>query len=202
MDLKFDSELVDVGALSPHPRNPRRGDVEAIKRSIQAHGFIGSIVCDQDGVVVVGNHRLEAAKELGMKKVPTVRVTMTEEQALGLLLDDNRTSDLGDYDDDILYGILQGVGGTDLYDDKALEAVQVESLAGTGEAVGLDEDATPESRAAARAESGIRVMRLTWTEDDYKEVVGKLIHCGRERGDESLEETVSGLLEAACKELK
>ena len=51
-------ELVAPRALRPHPRNPRRGDVDAIEESIAENGFYGCVVAQRStGYILAGNHR-------------------------------------------------------------------------------------------------------------------------------------------------
>lgn len=107
-------EDVEVNRLSRHPLNPREGDIGAIAASIQQNGWFGTVVAQRStGQVIAGNHRLEAAKILGFKSVPVYWVDCDDEQALRMLLADNRTSDLASYDIDQLSEILVGLIETD-----------------------------------------------------------------------------------------
>ena len=64
-------EMVPVGRLKVHPRNPRQGDVGAICESIQTNQFFGALVVQRSTChVLAGNHRLLAAKQIGMVEVP------------------------------------------------------------------------------------------------------------------------------------
>ena len=99
-------EEVALERLHEHPANPRQGDTGAIVESIKAHGWFGALVVNRDGTVLCGNHRLKAARELGMAKVPVFRVDVNDETALRILLADNRTSDLASWDDGALAGLL------------------------------------------------------------------------------------------------
>ena len=104
---------VSPDELTPHPDNPRRGDVDAIARSIGQNKFFGAIVVQKStGFILAGNHRNEAAKQLGFKKVPVMYVNVDDEHALRILAVDNRTSDLASYDDETLAALLQKILGT------------------------------------------------------------------------------------------
>ena len=112
--LNQKSELVAVGKLKEHPRNPRKGNLAAVIESIRANGFYGVIVAQRStSYVLAGNHRLMAARELGFDKVPVVWVDVDDDQALRILLADNRTSDLAEYNDQILAELLEELAGTD-----------------------------------------------------------------------------------------
>jgi ParB-like chromosome segregation protein Spo0J len=119
-----------VADLVEHPANPRRGDVEAIAASIDANGFYGAIVVQEStGLVLAGNHRLRAARRQGLDVVPVAVIDVDDERAKRILLADNRTSDLGAYDDELLRTLLEelaaeadGLTGTG-YDDADLTAM-------------------------------------------------------------------------------
>ena len=114
-------EQVAVEKLTPHPRNPRKGDVEAIRQSIVVNGFYGVLVAQRSTRhILVGNHRYQAAVQAGIERVPVVWVDVDDEAALRILLADNRTNDLATYDDKELGALLEELLGTDL------------GLAGTG----------------------------------------------------------------------
>jgi hypothetical protein len=119
-------ERVAIDELQPHPQNPRRGNVAAIEESIKAHGFVAPIVAQAGtGRIIIGRHRWTAAKNLGLRDVPVIWLDVDNEQALRLLLADNRTSDLSGYDDDHLLQTLRDIGnlqGT-LFDQDALETL-------------------------------------------------------------------------------
>ena len=107
-------ERVSCESLTPHPRNPNRGNVEAVRASIRANGFYGTItVQESTGFVVAGNHRLEAAILEGIGEVDAAFVAVGDEEALRILLVDNRSSDLADYDASELTAILMELDETD-----------------------------------------------------------------------------------------
>jgi len=94
------------------------------------------------GVVIAGNHQLEAARQLGWKKIAVVWTTDDELTAKAFAIADNRTSDLAVYDDQALGELLADL----VADDQGLL-----------EASGWDRDAVAElladiDRASAEAE--------------------------------------------------
>ena len=102
---------VSVQALKTHPANPRRGDLRAIAQSIKAHGFYGSLVVNKrTHHILAGNHRYIAAVELGFSTVPVTWVDIDEAQELRILAADNRTSELGTFDDELLSSLLESIG--------------------------------------------------------------------------------------------
>jgi hypothetical protein len=104
------TELVSVDKLKPHPKNPRQGDVGAIHVSIEANGFYGSVIAQKStGHILAGNHRFLAAKHANAEKVPVTWVDVSDEEAVRILLADNRTNDLATYNEDALAELLEGL---------------------------------------------------------------------------------------------
>lgn len=120
---------VAVADLKPHPQNPNEGDVGAVYQSIEANGFYGALIVQEStGHVLAGNHRLKAAKDAGLAKVPVIYVDVSDEQALRILLADNRTAALATQDEALLRDLLVslheagGLDGTG-YDGDDLDAL-------------------------------------------------------------------------------
>lgn len=104
----------DIDNVQPHPYNPRNGDVEAIVESISVNGFIAPIVAQRStGYIIAGNHRYFALKEMGSEQIPVIWVDVDDIAAKRYLLADNRTSDLGQYDNGVLAQILQELNEDD-----------------------------------------------------------------------------------------
>lgn len=103
-------ELVRVERLLPHPENPRKGDVDAIGKSVEANGFYGAVVAQRSsGHILAGNHRFLAAKASGGAEVPVIWVDCDDKTARRILLADNRTNDLASYNDEALSALLESV---------------------------------------------------------------------------------------------
>lgn len=102
---------VPIDELIPHPNNPRRGNLEVIKASIQKNGFYGAVVAQKSSRrILVGNHRWQAAKELKHKTVPVIWVDVDDATALRILLVDNRANDLADDNTHDLALMLERLG--------------------------------------------------------------------------------------------
>lgn len=102
-DFKLEIVYLPVDALVEYEGNARKHtpqDVEAIKRSIKQFGFDDPIgVWSEKNVIVEGHGRLQAAKELGMDKVPCIRLDhLTEEQRRAYGLAHNKTAELSSWD--------------------------------------------------------------------------------------------------------
>jgi len=105
---------VDINTVKPHAKNVRHGDIGAISESLKAHGQYKPIVVDRrTNEILAGNHTWKAAKALGWKQIAVGFVeTKDEEEALRILLADNRTTDLSAYDDDGLAELLKSLSGS------------------------------------------------------------------------------------------
>jgi ParB-like chromosome segregation protein Spo0J len=99
---------VSIGSVHPHPRNVRQGDIGAIIESLTKHGQYRPIVVHKaTGDILAGNHTYAAATALGWKDIAVTMVDCDEEQALRILLTDNRANDLASYDDNALADLLK-----------------------------------------------------------------------------------------------
>lgn len=117
----IEAEEVAIGAVRPHPANPRIGDVAAIKESLLWHGQYRTIVVQRStGYVLAGNHTWRAAKELGWATIKVGYIDCDAVTATRILLVDNRDGDLARYDDVQLLNVLNEL------------AVTPEQLMGTG----------------------------------------------------------------------
>lgn len=162
---------VPVADLKPYNGNPRRGNVELIKESLQAHGQYRPIVARRDtSEVLAGNHTLYAARELGWESIAATFVDVDDEQAARIVLMDNRAADQGTYDQDALLQIL-----------KELEATEA-GLSGSGY---LDDDlddllaALSESEPTNSAGSDSSDHENAWESTDLKEYADRYEEQGR-----------------------
>jgi len=82
LEVKVPSaEFVPVEALKIDNQNPNRLSprrFEALKKSIQRFGFVVPIITNRNLLVADGEHRLKAAKALGMRQVSVVRLPVHE----------------------------------------------------------------------------------------------------------------------------
>jgi site-specific DNA-methyltransferase (adenine-specific) len=114
------SLVVPIDSVELHPRNPRQGDVAAIAASLARFGLQKPVVVQRStGYVVAGNHVLRAALSLGWTEIAANVEDLDDAEAIAFMLADNRTADLGGYDDTMLAAILA-------------EQQEVDNLAATG----------------------------------------------------------------------
>lgn len=99
-------KMTKLSEIRPYDRNPRiipQAAVDAVAKSIAAFGFRQPIVVDGDGVILAGHTRYKAAQQLGLDVVPVVWQTdITEIQARGYRIADNKTAEIAAWDRDAL----------------------------------------------------------------------------------------------------
>jgi ParB-like chromosome segregation protein Spo0J len=94
-----------LSTIRPYDNNPRINDaaVDAVAASIQEFGFLQPIVVDEEGVIIVGHTRYQAALKLGLETVPVhVARGLTPAQAKMYRIADNQTATLSRWNDDRL----------------------------------------------------------------------------------------------------
>lgn len=105
--------LVAISELEPFPNNPRRGNTGAVAESLRRFGQVKPVVVD--GRRIVAGHTLvRAAESEGWTHVSfTENAFGSEEEQRAYLLADNRSSDLGTYDDRLLRDQLRALSDTE-----------------------------------------------------------------------------------------
>lgn len=101
MELKI--EYLNVDQLTPYENNTRRHapeDIEQIRKSIEQNGFNDPIgIWGKENIIVEGHGRLLAAQEMGLEKVPCIRLDhLTDTQRRDYAIWHNRTAELSGWD--------------------------------------------------------------------------------------------------------
>jgi DNA modification methylase len=99
-------EMRATKSLRTNPRNARvhsKKQIRQIANSIRATGFIGTIIIDEDNMLVAGHGRLMAAELLGMDRVPTLKVVgLSDAQKRTFILADNKIGENAGWDRELL----------------------------------------------------------------------------------------------------
>lgn len=97
---------VEIAALKPYERNAKRhgaGQLAKLERSIRELGFLSPCLIDKNHNVIAGHGRIQAAAAAGLTKVPCVFVEgLTDAERRRYIIEDNRISEFGDWDMDVL----------------------------------------------------------------------------------------------------
>lgn len=101
------TETVPINDITPHPTNPREGDIGAVAQSLENNGQYKPITVNRTtGHIIKGNHTYMAARSLGWNKISVHWIDVTLEEETKILLIDNRTADLATYNTDALKNLL------------------------------------------------------------------------------------------------
>lgn len=150
MELKI--EYVDIDTIEPYEKNARahgKNDVKAIIKSIKEFGFNDPIGVWHNSIVE-GHGRLLAAKEIGMSKVPIIRLDeLTDEQRRAYMLAHNKTAELSDWDYDVLASELKDIADIDMSEF----GFDLNSLKDEDELI-TEQDEVPEPPEEPRAKLG------------------------------------------------
>jgi hypothetical protein len=94
--------MVPIDSLKPYENNAKihgPEQIEQLRRSLREFGFVSPVLIDEEGNLIAGHGRVEAARAEGMKEVPCVLVSnLTEEQRRAYILADNRLTEAGEWD--------------------------------------------------------------------------------------------------------
>jgi ParB-like chromosome segregation protein Spo0J len=105
-DLSLSVEYRPIAELRPAARNARthsKKQLHQIAASIRQFGFTTPVLVDESGRIMAGHGRVEAAKTLGLDRVPTIRLDhMSEAQKRAYAILDNRLAELAGWDRDLL----------------------------------------------------------------------------------------------------
>ncbi len=99
-------EYRDLLQLKPRDRNPRTHSpqqIDQIAHSIERFGFTNPVLIDDLDGIIAGHGRADAARQLGMTEVPTVRLShMSEAEIRAYVIADNRLAENAGWDRELL----------------------------------------------------------------------------------------------------
>jgi len=96
----------DPKALRPREKSPRKHpkhQIEQLKRSITEFGFVRPVLLDGSDGIIAGHGSVQAAIELGMTDIPTVRVDhLSPDQVRAYVIADNKLAENAGWDRELL----------------------------------------------------------------------------------------------------
>lgn len=147
-------QLKPLGWFKPNPRNARtheKSQVEALAKSLNAHGMPIPIFALGSGLILAGHGRVAAAELAGWTEAPALIAPRhwSEEQARAYMLADNKIASLAGWDDERLREELTALDGyvTGFSDAEVMALLKRERD-------GKDAEAAPEPPASPRSERG------------------------------------------------
>ena len=106
MDHPIGVECLAITSLKPSPRNARthsKAQIKQLAASIEEFGFTNPVLIDETKTILAGHGRVEAAKQLGLKEVPVIRIEhMTAEQKRAYVIADNQLALNAGWDESLL----------------------------------------------------------------------------------------------------
>ena len=153
----------EVASLRPYGRNARthsRKQVQQIAASIERFGFTNPVLVSEEGEIIAGHGRVEAAKLLGMKTVPTLALShLSETERRAYILADNKLALNAGWDREILAIELQALVDLDFdLDLSGFSLAEVDLV--LDEAGEADPDGTDAAEDLVPQRSGLPVTRM------------------------------------------
>jgi len=94
---------MEITKIIPYINNPRKNlNINKVASSIKEFGFQQPIVIDEENIIIVGHTRFEAAKKLGLEKVPVTIAKLSKNQAKAYRIADNRLNQDASWDTKLL----------------------------------------------------------------------------------------------------
>jgi ParB-like chromosome segregation protein Spo0J len=160
------------------PRNPKDHDIGALTESYDQFGYVAPILVNRsNGTILAGHGRLDAlwdgftngqpppmrigVDDQGEWLVPVVMVDLNPDQHEAYLVADNRHTELGGWQQDLLYNVLRDLAQTDQLPGTGYDGDDVDNLAFLyGELAGATRPALPppEQGVAGEDERTLRVV--------------------------------------------
>jgi len=193
--------IVDIDSVQAHEKNVRQGDIGAISESLKAHGQYRPIVVDRrTNKILAGNHTWKAAKALGWKQISVGFVeTKDDNEALRILLADNKANDLATYDETELIGLLKEIADTSegllgtLFDGNDLDDLVFASEYTHGNTQQGTATATDTEEYFSK---GIRSLILVFEQDVHTDLIKKLEVICQKLSIDNHSEAVKHLIES------
>lgn len=141
---------VPLDHLKPHKNNPRthsKKQVEQIAASMKEFGWTNPILIDDEHNIIAGHGRLDAAKLIGLEKVPVIKLShLSETQKKAYIIADNKLAENAGWDIELLEIEIQDIAELDIDYDLTLtgfETSEIDVLLDTEEE-NLEEPKIPE----------------------------------------------------------
>src|SRR5450759_1990764 len=119
----------EIKNLVPYAMNSRihsQRQIRQIADSIRTFGFTNPVLVNRSRMIVAGHGRVQAAKLLAIRKVPTICLdSLTEDQVRAYILADNKLAEKAGWDHSILAIELQHLSSLDLDFDVSVTGFEV-----------------------------------------------------------------------------
>lgn len=153
-----------VDELTTCPRNARthsRKQLRQIANSIERFGFTNPVLIDDEGQILAGHGRVEAAKLIGMKRVPTLTLShLSPAERRAYMLADNKLALNAGWDPELLAEELQLLIDEEFdldltgFSRAEIDLILDDAREASPETRDAPEDAVPEPSAVAVSQRG------------------------------------------------
>lgn len=168
-------EFWPVAKLQPYERNPRIHSDEQISQiaaSFIRFGMVMPILVDSEAGVIAGHGRLEAAKLVGLKKVPVVILdNLTDEEKRAYVIADNKLAENASWDKELLGEEIEALMAKE-FDIELVgfskdEIDQLLNEAREDLSDGFDDEKTEETQEESDTQCVIGSYRIPISREDY-----------------------------------
>ncbi|KCZ53640.1 hypothetical protein HY29_16605 [Hyphomonas beringensis] len=192
-EFQLKIQYVEIGKLVPyvrHARTHKPKQIDQIASAIRQFGFTNPILIGDDGEIIAGHGRVLAAKQLGMREIPTVCLShLSPEERQAYRIADNRLAERAGWDEGLLAIELASLAQLDVnfeLEITGFDTAEIDLLLDTSAAERDEADAIPEPVAgpAITRSGNVWVLgkhRLLCGDATDPEAYGRLL--GNERAD-------------------
>jgi hypothetical protein len=154
------AEWVDIALLTPWSANPRKNEaaVPEVMASIRRFGFASPIIARKaDGEVIAGHTRLEAARRLGLDRVPVRYMDLDPADAHLLAIADNKLGEIAEWDEQALADILREIDVGEATEGLGFDEGELRELLGaiTDDGESSSDEKTEESKYTRKIQAPI-----------------------------------------------
>jgi len=192
--------LVPIATLEPFPNNPRVGDIDAIAAALDRFGQLKPIVIDGNRIVA-GHHLTKGAEKLGWTHVAAAHNEFADEdEARAFLLADNRTSEIGHFDTELLVGHLRDLEEIGKLEGTGYSNADFDWYMAQMEEIGKVDLGTEIDPIAVevRSPDAIKEIVLFYSEEQHAQVALWLQQIAEANRTSGVSETVYSALEIAA----
>jgi DNA modification methylase len=166
----------DIKNLVPYSRNSRTHSARQIRQiadSIRTFGFTNPVLINRSRMIVAGHGRVQAAKLLAIRKVPTICLdNLTEDQVRAYILADNKLAEKAGWDHSILAIELQHLTSVDLDFEVSVTGFEVTEIDLILQEAAAQEDEKNEESIEIRSGLAVTKPGDIWLLGDHRLICG------------------------------
>jgi DNA modification methylase len=170
-----------ISTLKPYDRNARthtKHQIRQIAESIRVFGYTNPVLIDASGRIIAGHGRVEAAKLLGMDRVPTIRLeNLTDEQIRAYMIADNKLAQNAGWDPQILAIEFQYLVNLESADfDVTITGFEIPEIDAVIAEVNQSSEQEPPVPEPDRKVPTVTQPGDVWTLDKHRIICGNSLH--------------------------